>query len=247
VSARALVVALLLSGVACSAPAVADLWGYIDDQGVAHFAPTQVDPRYKLFFKGRSSLDAPDVAPSKPSPAEILKDNRLFQRVATSPNVKRFEQLIASNAKTNKLDPALVKAMIAVESAFDPAALSPKGAIGLMQIMPATGERYGVADDPKRTAEQKLFEPAINLRVGTRYLRDLLARFDNDLDLVLAAYNAGEGAVEQYRNTVPPFPETQDYVVLVKQFLDFYRPPAPSPAAPRASSRVTIQLPNARR
>src|SRR5450631_1276676 len=98
-----------------------------------------------------------------------------------------------------------------------------------MQIMPETGERYGVAGDATRSVEQQLREPAINLRVGTRYLHDLLELFAGDLELALAAYNAGENAVTSHSNTVPPFAETQGYVKLVQQFRSFYRqlPPAP--------------------
>jgi soluble lytic murein transglycosylase-like protein len=117
--------------------------------------------------------------------------------------------------------------VIAVESSFEADAISTKGAIGLMQIIPETGERYGVAGDAKRSVEQKLRDPAINLAVGTRYLRDLLALFAGDLDLALAAYNAGEQTVKRYDNAIPPFAETRDYVKLVRQFHSFYQPPQP--------------------
>ena len=86
-----------------------------------------------------------------------------------------------------------MKAVVAVESAYEADAVSSKGALGLMQVIPETAARYGVTDDAKRTVAQKLKDPAINVSVGTRYLRDLLALFDNDVTLALAAYNAGEG------------------------------------------------------
>ena len=130
--------------------------------------------------------------------------------------------------------------MIAVESAFDPNAVSPKGAVGLMQIMPDTGARYGLVEARGRSVAQQLVDPTINLRIGTRYLRDLLALFEQDLTLALAAYNAGENTVRQYGNRVPPYPETREYVALVQQFQVFYRPPA---AAPVVSKRPRLVLP----
>ena len=137
------------------------------------------------------------------------------------------------------MDVALVKALIAVESAFEPGAISTKGALGLMQVMPDTGMRYGVAADRKRTLEQKLLDPDINLRIGTTYLRDLLALYANDLSLALAAYNAGEQAVAHYANRIPPYPETQEYVKLVQQFYELYRP-APQPQKP---ARILVHSP----
>ena len=108
-----------------------------------------------------------------------------------------------------------------------------------MQVMPDTGARYGVAGDRKRTLEQKLLDPDINVRIGTMYLRDLLALFADDLELALAAYNAGEQAVVHYANRIPPYPETREYVKLVQQFYELYRPPPASakPARIRVPSR----------
>jgi soluble lytic murein transglycosylase-like protein len=129
--------------------------------------------------------------------------------------------------------------VIAVESAFDPEAISNKGAVGLMQVMPETGERYGIVADARRSVVQRLMDPATNVGVGTRYLRDLLARFANDLSLALAAYNAGEQVVEQYAR-IPPYPDTQAYVVLVQEFYRLYRPPPAPPAPPATPSRIAI-------
>jgi soluble lytic murein transglycosylase-like protein len=102
------------------------------------------------------------------------------------------------------MNPRLVAAMVRCESAFDPYATSPRGAQGLMQLMPATAERFGVAP-------VELHDPARNLEAGVRYLRWLADRFDNDLPKVLAAFNSGEGTVDRYSG-VPPYRETQDYV-----------------------------------
>ena len=221
---------------ASTTAALADLWVFRDDAGNAHFAPTQVDPRYQLFYKGSTNLDVPPppapIPPDFDGAAEIIRN-----RVTGHPNVARFAPLIEQHAKSHGLDPALVKAVVAVESAFDPRAVSPKGAVGLMQVIPATAQRYGVNADAKRTIEQKLMDPATNVRIGTRYLADLLRRFENDATLALAGYNAGAGAVERYDRRVPPFRETQAYVVLVQQFRDFYTPPPPPVPRP---SRVVI-------
>ncbi len=226
-----------LSLVACSlqaADARGELWAYVDEQGHSHIANRQLDARYQLFFKGATTLDVPSAPDERTRAAAALAGTRLYQR-ATDPGVTRpFERQIETAARQNGLDPALVKAVVAVESAFDPLALSDKGAIGLMQVLPETGARYGVIGDSRRSTLQKLLDPATNLRIGTRYLRDLLARFANDLSLALAAYNAGAGAVETHDNSVPPFAETRDYVKLVQQVYALYRPiPTPAPTTPR--------------
>jgi soluble lytic murein transglycosylase-like protein len=121
-----------------------------------------------------------------------------------------WNQLIAWSAGRHEVDPRLVQAVIQVESAYEPAARSPKGAIGLMQLMPATAERYGAP------SAEALLDPRVNVDVGVRYLRALLDRFDQRTDLALAAYNAGEGAVVRHGYQVPPYRETQDYVRKVR-------------------------------
>ena len=206
----------------------ADIWGFVDATGVARISTRKLDDRYQLFFKGRTTFAALDAAADTQSRAAFER-TPIFHRVMDQRNVGRFEPLIEQYAKLQQLDPALVKAVIAVESSFQPNAVSVKGAVGLMQIIPETGERYGVVGDATRSIEQKLRDPAINLRVGTRYLHDLLVLFADDLALALAAYNAGENAVTRYDNTIPPFAETLEYVKLVQQFHSFYRlrPPAP--------------------
>ena len=113
-------------------------------------------------------------------------------------------------AATYQLEPALLHAVISAESAYNPQARSPKGARGLMQLMPDTARRFGVSDP---------YEPTDNLHGGARYLRWLLDLF-TDLRLALAAYNAGEGAVQRYGNAIPPYPETRTYV---RRVLDFYQ------------------------
>ena len=111
--------------------------------------------------------------------------------------------IVLKVAQEVDVSPHLLHAVIAVESAYDARAVSPKGAQGLMQLMPATSQRFGVTDP---------FDPHENVRGGARYLKTLLAQFNGDLQLTLAAYNAGENAVVRYGNRVPPFAETQKYV-----------------------------------
>ena len=124
-------------------------------------------------------------------------------------NRKRFDGLIAETAEKHRLLPELLHAVIEAESAYDPRAVSRAGAVGLMQLMPATAERFGVVD---RT------DPTQNLDGGARYLRFLLDYFSNDLTLALAGYNAGENAVEKYNRRVPPYEETRGYVAKVLTF-----------------------------
>ena len=213
------------------------MWGYIDGQGRAHIATEKLDDRYQLFFKGPTTAEIEAAkAPKGPLADERFVETPIFRRLENHPNVKRYEPLIARYAKEQNVDAALVKAMVAVESGYEPTAVSAKGALGLMQVVPETAVRYGLADDAKRTLEQKLFDPATNLRIGTRYLRDLLELFAHDVPLALAAYNAGEGAVQRYDNQVPPYPETQEYVKLVTQFYALYKPPPPPPRP----SRITV-------
>lgn len=220
----------------------ADLWGYVDADGTAHFATEALDARYRLFFKGGSTLDAPNAdARAEALGDEAFRHTATYQRVVNHPNLRRLLPLIERNARSQSLDPALVKAVVAVESGFDPAAVSPKGAFGLMQLLPETATRYGVTADAKRSVAQKLLDPEINLRAGTRYLHDLVVQFADDVSLALAAYNAGEQAVLDYGSSIPPFAETREFVRLVEQFHRLFTPPQPS-----APPRVRLMLPGRR-
>lgn len=122
-----------------------------------------------------------------------------------------FGDLIYATAQRYELNPELIAALVRAESAFDPHAVSSKGAVGLLQLMPATGARYGVQGDA-------LFDPARNLDAGVRYLKWLSERFAGDLPKMLAGYNAGEGTVERY-DGVPPFRETRDFIRRIYSFL----------------------------
>ena len=114
-----------------------------------------------------------------------------------------IDQLIRINGERFGIDPYLVFLVIEKESRFHPRALSPKGAMGLMQLMPGTARRLGV---------RKPYDPVENIRAGTQYMRELMDKFSGKVDLVLASYNAGEGAVLKYGRSVPPYRETRDYV-----------------------------------
>ena len=225
---------LLLAATGAVSTARAEIWAYVDADGSVHVATKRLDERYQLFYKGKTRADlAAESASANRTSLDELRASPLYQRLVDHPNIRRYQALIERTARSRGLDPALVKAVIAVESAFDPEAVSDKGALGLMQVMPEVGARYGVAADGKRTLEQKLLDPEINVRVGSTYLRDLLTLFVDDLALALAAYNAGEQSVVRHGEQVPPYPETQDYVKLVFQFYELYRPPAPPPKPAR--------------
>ncbi len=136
-------------------------------------------------------------------------------RLLNHRNLNAYERTIVQNARRYGVDVNLVKAVMAAESGFNPAAVSVANAQGLMQVIPETGERYGVDSE-------RLIKPHVNIAVGVRYLRDLSRMFKNRPDLIIAAYNAGEGAVYKYNKQVPPYAETQAYVRKVLQYYDIY-------------------------
>lgn len=125
-----------------------------------------------------------------------------------------YEPLVEEVARNYQLDAALLHAVISVESRYNYRALSPAGAAGLMQLMPATARRYGV---------ENVLDPEQNLRGGARYLRDLLGMFGSDIRLAVAAYHAGEYAVIKNKNTIPPFQSTIEYVAKVLEMYERYR------------------------
>lgn len=148
--------------------------------------------------RGDVEIDSP-VVPSAPSPSTPVT-------VAPTQTVTPYGPLIDSVAREHHLNPRLLLAMIHVESGYQQDAVSNKGAVGLMQVMPLTGARFGYND---------LSNAPDNLRAGAAYLEWLLDHFDHNLELSIAAYNAGEGAVKKYGRKIPPYPETQAYVARV--------------------------------
>lgn len=195
-------ISILVGGGAGSAVAAGDIYGFVDEQGVAHLSDVRVDERYFLFVKG--------------VPAPVVTSAVDARAPGSSPLTSRrpYADLVSRVAAEQGVDAALIDAVIAVESAHHPRAKSPKGATGLMQLMPATAQRYGVTD---------IWNPLENIRGGARYLKYLLELFKNDLQLVLAAYNAGENAVISYGNKIPPYPETRKYVPRVMQDYERHR------------------------
>ncbi len=227
----------LLLALFAAAPAHADLYGYVDAQGQVHLANEALDPRYQLFVKGEYRNRFQLSSELKFLPAtDQLEDHIIYKRIQKTPNLQKFEALVQQESRSQQLEPALVKAVIAVESAYDPAAISPKGAVGLMQLIPGTAARYGVRDST---------DPQHNVNGGTRYLRDLIALFKGDLRLALAGYNAGEGAVAKYKNQIPPYPETQAYVKLVLQFYQYFGGGIKTVAV-KDDGRIRVTLPGRR-
>ncbi len=209
----------------------ADIFGYVDEKGVAHFAAEKLDARYQLFFKGGTSFDTangvgrrgkPDALNGMVPPAS----QTLISLFEASPSYKTAKVALRDASQRHAIDYELLQAVIAAESGFDAQAISPKGAIGLMQLMPATAQRYGVQPDKKSSVATKLFDPRVNIAAGSRYLRDLIAMFPGELDLAIAAYNAGEGAVQRAGNKIPNYKETQNYVKTVLQLYAYLKPAA---------------------
>lgn len=222
----------------------ADLWAHVDERGVTHFAAEQLDTRYQLFFRGTefdSTRDMPANAPATPHGMPSA-GARLLAFFDIAPGYKSIKHHLRAAAEQQAVDYELLQALIATESGFDAQAVSPKGAVGLMQLMPATASRFGVRADAKRSLEQKLADPAVNVPAGTRYLRYLLDLFPGRMDLALAAYNAGEGAVQRAGNQIPAFKETQNYVRTVLALYHQLKPPAPVQAHRAAPGRVRMQL-----
>jgi soluble lytic murein transglycosylase-like protein len=164
------------------------------------------DPSGNLVLSNRARPTASGTAPlSYPVPqAPKVRTTR----PSIAERGRAYDELIDAHAHMNGLRTDLVRAVVQVESGFNPYATSPKGAVGLMQLMPATIQRYGVKNP---------FNPVENVRAGVAYLRHLLDRYQDNEELALAAYNAGPGAVDRYRQTVPPYRETKNYVAQINQ------------------------------
>lgn len=189
-----LTTSLALIGATLSPTAHADIYKYVDKFGHVHLSDRPLHDGYRVIVRTWKGWQ---LKPSEPR--------------VTGINKKKFAELIALISRQHALDKDLVHAVVRAESAYNPNAVSRAGAVGLMQLMPATAAHYGVTN--RR-------DPTQNLMGGTRYLAYLLKLFDNDLTLALAAYNAGEGAVQRYGNKIPPYRETQNYV---RKVLAFYR------------------------
>jgi soluble lytic murein transglycosylase-like protein len=192
----------LLLGLCLWRPGWADVYAYTAADGTVSLSNVPADARYEVLIASQQAdvAAAPAAKPTKPRPG--LAGNT------------RYDRMIEDVSRTYGLESALLHAVIAVESSYNPKAVSNKGAAGLMQLMPGTAKRYGVAD---------AFDPAQNLGGGARYLRDLLEMFDSDVSLALAAFNAGENAVKKHGNNIPPYRETLRYVPRVLDYYQRYR------------------------
>lgn len=228
----------------------AQIYGYVDEQGIAHFAAEKLDARYQLFFKDGQRFDtAQGLGRPLPGKARASAGPSLVALFQNAPTYPKAEAALRDAARRHAIDYELLQALVATESGFNARAISPKGAIGLMQLIPATAQRYGVRGDARRTLEEKLHDPQINIAAGSRYLRDLIAMFDGSLELALAAYNAGEGAVRRAGNRIPAYRETQNYVKTVLEIYGQLKPGGARMAAAgggRVPQRVRMELPAAR-
>jgi soluble lytic murein transglycosylase-like protein len=149
----------------------------------------------------------------KEKPVAIREEPAYDQRRFTVDSHSRYASQIQAAAMANNVEAALIRAVISVESGYNPSAVSRTGAVGLMQLMPQTAERYNVSDR---------HDPEQNIHGGAQYLRDLLRMFNYNLHLAIAAYNAGEQAVMKYGNRIPPYRETLEYVPKVMKFYKQY-------------------------
>ncbi len=178
-----IVIALLLVAVQDLSAAI---YRYVDEHGSVHFTNVPTSSKFKYYIGEKHDADHVQV-----------------------PSIDR---LIEVSARRFQLDSALIRAVIKVESDFDPSVVSSRGARGLMQLMPDTAREVGVLDP---------FDPSEAIHGGSKYLRKMLDSFDSNLDYALAAYNAGPNAVRKYGG-IPPYLETQNYVKKVRQYFDYY-------------------------
>ncbi|HEX4677333.1 MAG TPA: transglycosylase SLT domain-containing protein [Steroidobacteraceae bacterium] len=199
----------LLTAGACVAllsarAAVATIFAFTDPQGTVHYSNVPVDTRYQVVIEtAHEGLTAGTA-----SLGALLRKSAQYSKV------------IETAARASRLEPALVQAVMVAESGGDPNALSKRGARGLMQLMPATARLYGV---------RNAFDPEQNVRAASQYLRALTDRYQNDLELVLAAYNAGPAAVDLSGGKIPPLRETLDYVPRVLRIYSRLRELARTP------------------
>ncbi len=182
---------VMVTAMASSSPVWADIYMYVDRQGVVHFtnAPTASENDYHVY----------------------VKEKKIYHTQFYS--AKNFESFIRQASDLYGISYPLLKAIIKAESDFNPQAVSKKGAMGLMQIMPENIKALNISNP---------FDPLENILGGARYFRKMLDRFDGQLPLSLAAYNAGPTAVERYNNQIPPYRETEDYIERVLKFYSSY-------------------------
>ena len=232
----------LIASAAFVRPAQASgMYVYVDDHGVPHYALQKLDERYELFVHDGPTLSDDvkilavtpqndgSMSPNLPDMSQYgygttMKGLRIAEpskamlnRLLSNKSMARYEPIIQKHARKYGVDVNLVKAVMAAESGFNPSAVSPKSAMGLMQVIVPTAARYGVGAG-------ELMNPDRNIYAGVRYLADLSRMFKGRPELIIAAYNAGEGAVYKYNRNIPPYKETQNYVRTVMQYYSVYQP-----------------------
>jgi soluble lytic murein transglycosylase-like protein len=216
---RKTVFALAALLIAAGAAAHTRIYTYVDADGLKHFTDMPDNNRYRLLV----------LSPNDRTESGEHYNAALLARAA------QYDAIIENAALAAAVEPNLLRAVIVVESGFNSRALSKRGAVGLMQLMPATASRFGVSN---------LYDPRDNIRAGASYLKFLMNRFGRDVKLVLAAYNAGEDAVARSGGRIPPYAETMAYVPKV---LNVYRMLADQPRqrhAPVRSLTLTARLSN---
>jgi soluble lytic murein transglycosylase-like protein len=187
-------------GIFCSAlfavkppvPLYADIYVHMDSEGVLHFTNTPTSSNYKIFIREKPPLS---------SNSDVTDD------------INRYDDVITEASKSHGVPFSLLKALIKIESDFNPRAISSAGAIGLMQIMPENISALNIKDP---------FDPWENIMGGTRYLKQLIGRFNGKLPMALAAYNAGPNIVDRYKQ-IPPFQETKNYVEKVMEYYSIFK------------------------
>ncbi|MGA2711265.1 MAG: lytic transglycosylase domain-containing protein [Steroidobacteraceae bacterium] len=183
---RLALLTMILFGSAAAEAAV-KIYSYVDADGQRHYTDMPDNSRYRLLLM---------------SPHEMTQSGQHYDAVLLARSIQ-YDPIIERAAASTSVESNLLRAVIVVESGFNSHALSKRGAVGLMQLMPATAMRFGVRD---------LYDPRQNVRAGAQYLKFLIERFGHDIRLALAAYNAGEEAVDRNGGQIPPFTETQAYV-----------------------------------
>ena len=181
------------------------LWGYVDGAGVAHFASSQIDSRYDQVL--RETDDRRVLGKTQGT-------DGLLTWLEISPEVRAMQPLLDEAAKTTGVDEELLKAVITVESNYNAHAVSPRGAVGLMQLTPVTADRYGTKEERQVPAAQRMLDARTNILTGARMLADLTRRYGG-IDIALAAWNAGEGTVRKAGGHMPDIAETEAHVHMV--------------------------------